>query len=115
MIKFTLNLKLSGQAAARLKSRQALAVETLTRQVISDTESFVPFRTGELQTSVQSQAPGVITYSAPHARKLYYGLSFNFNRGRNPQAGPFWFGRAKAVWGRTWLEKAAAILRGKVK
>lgn len=59
-------------------------------------------RSGELGTVIGS---GEVRYVAPYARRLYYGIHFNFDRTAHPNAGALWFERMK-------IDRKGDILRG---
>lgn len=59
---------------------------------------YTPKDTGNLIASgTASSLPekGVIIYSAPYAKKLYYGDKFKFDRTKNRKAGSRWIERMK--------------------
>ena len=54
----------------------------------------MPFDTGDMQnnqTFVQTSENGaVLVTGSPQARRLYYHPEYNFQRGKNPNAGAYW-------------------------
>ena len=59
-------------------------------------------RSGDLGTVIGS---GEVSYIAPYAHRLYYGISFHFDKSAHPNAGALWFERAM-------IDHKADILRG---
>lgn len=53
---------------------------------------------------------GEIIWNTPYAQRLYYGETFNFDKSQNPNAGPFWFERAKAAHLSDWERLAQRIV-----
>ena len=81
----------------------------LDQQVAKDSNFFVPKDTSALEGSVISTSnfgSGVISWSTPYARRLYYGTNFKFAKDKNPNASALWFERAKAMRKRKWVELA---------
>ena len=62
-------------------------------------------RSGDLGTVIGS---GEVSYIAPYAHRLYYGVSFTFDTSAHPSAGALWFERAM-------IDHKADILRGAAK
>lgn len=95
--------------------RRALA--TLMPNVRSDTEKFVPYRSGYLSdTSLDASRfeQGVIAWRAPYARRVYYMPgSANWTRTRHPMAGPQWMERSKAANGERWRKLLVAAYGGR--
>lgn len=59
---------------------------------------YTPKDTGNLIASgTRSSLPekGLIIYSAPYSKKMYYGDKFNFDRTKNKKAGSRWIERTK--------------------
>ena len=98
-------------------SRKRAALATVMSNVRSDTEKFVPYRTGYLSdTSLDTSQfeQGVIAWRAPYARRVYYMAgSVNWTRNRHPQAGPQWMERSKAANGERWRKIVAEAFGGK--
>ena len=90
----------------RLTDNCNLAQKWLDNEVIKDTTPYVPMNTGTLYKSAITGSKigsGVIEYSTPYARNLYYGDSFNFSKAKHPQAQSRWFEASKAVNLTKWL------------
>lgn len=88
------------------------AQAALDWQVISDTDPYVPFDTGNLAKSVLSSdlGSGELVYDAVYAKKQYYG-STSKSKTHHPLATNYWFERSKAVNKRRWREVAARAMR----
>lgn len=93
-----MKIKISLYPAAIKKLEQAAlaaAIETLevmyTDLISSQT---MPFDTGDMQnnqTFVESTETGaVLITGSPQSRRLYYHPEYNFQRGKNTNAGAFW-------------------------
>lgn len=91
-----ITIKLDYNAIHRLEQAAlASAAETLevlyTDLVASQT---MPFDTGDMQnnqTFVESTETGaVLITGSPQARRLYYHPEYNFQRGKNANAGAYW-------------------------
>ncbi|PEP61173.1 minor capsid protein [Bacillus pseudomycoides] len=71
----------------------------LDQQVLKDSNYFIPKDTGELErSSIRFSRPGEghIEWNTPYARKIYYGVNFNFSKDINPNARALFFEEAKA-------------------
>lgn len=72
--------------------------------VIKGIEPYVPFKSGNLSRSAKvsnNKGPGMITWTAPQARYLWYGKSKTgkdlvYNKAGHPLAGKMWTERYKA-------------------
>ena len=87
-------IKLDEAALARLDgAAKAAALETVeavkTDLVSSQT---MPFDTGAMQGSLHT----VLQTDGPQARRLYFHPEYNFQRGKNPNAGAAWYGPYEA-------------------
>lgn len=87
----TLNKLKNAQPKALHKTGQAVLTDIVQRQVM-------PFDTGEMQnnrTTVDASELNrgivVIKTTAPQARRLYYHPEYNFQKGKNGNAGGRWF------------------------
>ena len=98
------------------EQRKRAALSACISNVRSDTENYVPYRSGYLSdTSLDmSQAEeGIIAWRATYATRVYYmPASCNWTRTRHPQAGPQWVERSQAVNGERWRKIIAAVIRG---
>lgn len=77
----------------------------LDQQVLKDSNYFIPKDTGELErSSIRFSRPGEghIEYNTPYARRIYYGVDFNFSKDVNPNARALFFEEAKARNVRDW-------------
>ena len=103
----------NGGPRGMIERRKQVAHAALDAVVIKDTNPYVPMLTGMLASSpMRSRTVGRIVYDTPYARRLYYGRNFNFTKAFNPQAGAFWFKRAKPVWFQKWRNLVDRILKG---
>lgn len=71
----------------------------LDQQVLKDSNFYIPKDTGELErSSIRFSRPGEghIEWNTPYARKIYYGVHFNFSKDVNPNARALFFEEAKA-------------------
>lgn len=78
--------------------------------VRSDTDPYVPYRTGELDSSVDPSQfeNGVITWRAKYAGYVYYMKgAVNWTRTRHPMAGAQWAERSAAVNHERWRKMIA--------
>lgn len=69
---------------------------------------YVPFQTGMLMRSGELGTvigSGEVSYIAPYAHRLFYGVNFHFDTNAHPNAGAKWFDRAM-------IDHKADILRG---
>lgn len=98
-------IKLDEAALARLDgAAKAAALETVevvkTDLVSSQT---MPFDTGAMQGSLHTEqfdaadeSHTVLQTDGPQARRLYFHPEYNFQRGKNPNAGAAWYGPYEA-------------------
>ena len=99
----------------RIKKDATFAISWLTGRVRHDTEPFVPRDTGDLVRTARTHSDGLtgeLTYNTPYARRLYYGVNFNFSTDRNKQATHHWFAKAKSIWLEYWLDKFRKLMGG---
>ena len=93
------------------------ATATLVENVRSDTERYVPYRTGQLSDisiDMSRAEDGIIAWRAPYARRVYNMAGHvNWTRTRHPEAGPQWVERSKAANGERWRSMLAALLGGR--
>lgn len=91
---------------SRFDKQYAVAQRWVDNEVMKDTEPFVPMNTGTLARSVSRGTivgSGLIVYDTIYARRLYYGLGYNFKQDKHPQAQAQWFEGAKASHGEKWV------------
>lgn len=101
-------------AAMEKKANDAVkkAQFALDEQVLKDSNFFIPKDTGELERSsirFSRIGEGHIEYNTPYARRIYYGVNFNFSKDVNPNARALFFEEAKARNVMNWtrlVEKA---------
>lgn len=79
--------------------------KALAERVAADCAPYVPCKTGELAGSVRVEE-GAVEWTAPHARRVYYGEGLRFETGVNRLATARWFEMAKAVHGEEWVRYA---------
>ena len=99
---------------ARLRGCLAKAQKWLDNEVLKDCQPFVPMRTGNLMNSGltgTTLGKGKVIYTAPYARRMYYGVNFHFSKDKHPQACAQWFEKAKAINKEKWLNGAQSIAR----
>lgn len=92
----------------RYKEAQAY----IDRTVLEDCAPYVPFDTGALAESGAAAEGGQVVYTAPYARRLYYGDGYQFNTSAHPLACAHWFERAKAARKEEWTAGVRRILTG---
>ena len=93
-------VKMNPGAVSTLARAQRQALEMTGQQVLNDVrdEQTMPFDTGNLQNDQtymddSKSAQGVVSVvsDAPQARRLYFHPEYNFQQGKNPNAGAGWF------------------------
>lgn len=97
---------------SKFEGRTDEAQRFLDNEVLRKSRPFVPFLTGTLANTAVIEEPGKIVYVQPYARRLFYGVRFNFTKQHNPQAGAKWTDRAKASHMNDWKKSVEAILKG---
>ena len=96
--------------------RKAYAI--LMPNVRSDTDKYIPYRTGYL--SDRSLDPsrfeeGIIAWNAPYAGIVYYmPANCNWTRTRHGMAGPQWMERSSAANKDRWQKIIAASYGGQI-
>ena len=109
-------LEINTQACiGRFNTKYSLAQKFLDNEVLKDSAPFVPMRTGNLMNSGQLGTvlgSGKIAYNAPYAKRMYYGVGFNFSKDKHPQACAQWFEKAKALKKRAWMKGVDKIIKG---
>lgn len=92
--------KMNQQAIATLARAQRHALEQTGQQVLNDLRdaATMPFDTGNLQndstyvdTTDSSKGKVSIVTDTPYARRLYFHPEYNFQKGKNANAGAGWF------------------------
>lgn len=101
---------------SRIPDNVKRAQRYLDSTILRDTEKYVPMRTGMLKRSGilgTRIGSGEIEYTAPYARKLYYGVSIRFSKSRHPLAQAKWFEASKAANKQSWLASVRRIAGGR--
>ena len=92
--------KMNQQALGTLIKSHRQALEQTGQQVLNDLRDAqtMPFDTGNMQndqtyvdTSNSSEGKVSVVTDAPQARRLYFHPEYNFQTGKNPNAGAGWF------------------------
>ena len=81
------------------------AQAALDSAVLSDSNYFVPLKTGTLQKSAIINTrigSGEVTWQTPYARRLYYEYEKPAHQA-NPNACAKWFEAAKSRWLKKWI------------
>jgi hypothetical protein len=89
----------------------SLAQKQLDSIVLTDSNRYVPFVSGELRDSGTvgtDLGSGEVRWIAPYARAQYYGLP-NKTKTFNPNAVGQWFEAAKAAHKTNWINAAKQI------
>jgi len=86
----------------------------LDSRVLKDSDPFVPMDTGMLAQSGRRSVygSGIVAWLMPYARRLYYGVRFNFSTDNNPKATHHWFEKAKTKFLSAWGQGVAKIQGG---
>lgn len=98
---FSVEIKLD-----RFNLQKNKAQKWLDSQVIVDSTPYVPMNTGALFKSAATGThlgDGLVVWDSAYARRLYYGLEFNFRDDKHPKAQAQWFEAAKATCKQTWI------------
>ena len=107
--------------ATKIKAHIGTLQPVLDMQVMKDSNYYAPMDTGNLQASaitgtyfehptkaltmpiLQSgqmsvnAGKGKVVWNTPYAKKMYYGVDYNFSKDSNPNAQAKWFEKAKAT------------------
>lgn len=105
--RLTWNQGFGAQRSARFQNVQSF----VDSEVLRYCGPYVPFQTGMLMRSGDLGTvigSGEVSYIAPYAHRLYYGVNFHFDTSAHPSAGALWFERAM-------IDHKADILRGAAK
>lgn len=85
---------------AKIEKAQTEALKQTGHTLLTDMvqKQVMPFDTGEMQNNrtfveTPSEQEVVIRTSAPQARRLYFHPEYNFQQGKNKNAGGRWFDR----------------------
>lgn len=105
--RLTWNPGFGSQRSAKFQDVQSF----VDSEVLRYCGPYVPFQTGMLMRSGDLGTvigSGEVSYIAPYAHRLYYGVNFHFDTSAHPSAGALWFERAM-------IDHKADILRGAAK
>lgn len=92
------------------KTKQAQSV--LVKEVLKDSNFYIPRDTGALETSSQiASNEKQLSWNTPYARRLYWNPQYNFSKDSNPNARGLWFEAAKAQKAQEWARKVAEAYR----
>lgn len=92
--------KMNMTALSTISKAQRQALEMTGQQVLNDLRNAqtMPFDTGNMQNdqtfvddSKSSEGQVSIVTDVPQARRLYFHPEYNFQKGKNPNAGAGWF------------------------
>lgn len=89
----------------RVRRAVQQSIYIVSDQVMKDCNMYVPMDTGALRNSSITHSDlsnGQIRWVTPYARRLYYGVGFNFSRHLNPRAQALWAEKARSVHLREW-------------
>lgn len=94
MLEITVKDNIHGlvQKIGKLKTNNGLGLYA-AKELVKQMEPYVPFRSGALSQS-HKEKPWKVTYSAPYARPMYYGVvkgtSVRYTTEHHPQATSRW-------------------------
>ncbi len=110
-----------GKITAKMKRHVDKIQPILDMQIMKDSNYYAPMDTGNLQASaitgtyfkkptkalvspiLQSgqmsvnAGKGKVVWNTPYAKRMYYGVGYNFSKDSNPNAQAKWFEKAKAT------------------
>lgn len=93
-------IELNEAMIAKIEKAQTEALKQTGHTLLTDMvqKQVMPFDTGEMQNNrtfveTPSEQEVVIRTSAPQARRLYFHPEYNFQKGKNQNAGGRWFDR----------------------
>ena len=98
----------------RFGPKYSKAQKFIDNEVLKDCTPYVPMRTGFLFKSGitgTSIGSGKVIYSAPYAKKVYYGLGMKFSKEKHPQACAQWFEVVKPLKKAQWIAAARRIMK----
>lgn len=106
------NIDLSG-VGKKINQAKSIGQYALANQMLADmTQNYTPFVKGELSNAGYIDNDGKsIVFPAVYAKRLYYGISFNFTLTHHPLAGPKWDERAKADKLDVWIQVTQNAIR----
>jgi len=91
--------------ASKIKAHIGTLQPILDMQVLKDSNLYAPMDTGNLMSSGITGSKigsGQLLWTAPYAKKMYYGVGYNFSKDSNPNARAKWFEEAKAKKMKEW-------------
>ncbi len=94
-----------GKVSTRLKGHIGTLQPILDNQVLKDSNYYAPMDTGNLMSSGITGSKigsGQLEWTAPYAKKMYYGINYNFSKDSNPHARAKWFEEAKKSFIERW-------------
>lgn len=106
------NVDLSG-VGTKIKKAKKVGQYALANQMLSDmNDKYTPFLSGELSNAGYIDNDGKsIVFPSIYAKRLYYGITFNFTLTHHPLAGPKWDERAKADKLDVWIQVTQNAIR----
>lgn len=115
MIRLNVRVTINTQALIEKHRRSVRKAQlVLDEQVIKDSNYYAPEDRGELIRSAlraSTIGEGLVRWSTPYVRKLYYNPDYNFSTDMNPNAGGLWFETAKAAKLPIWINLAKEAYR----
>ncbi len=97
---FDFNIEFNDAAIAKIEQAQKDALKQTGHTLLTDIvqKQVMPFESGEMQNNrtfvdTSSENEVVIRTTAPQARRLYFHPEYNFQKGKNQNAGGRWFDR----------------------
>ena len=124
-MKIDVNLNIP-KVASKLSGYMRSLQPILDMQVLKDSNFYAPMDTGNLMSSVitgtyfknptkanidsilqsgrmsVTAGMGKLVWNAPYAKKMYYGVNYNFSKDSNPNARAKWFEEAKSKNLKAW-------------
>lgn len=91
--------------ASKIKAHIETLQPILDTQVLKDSNYYAPMDTGNLMSSGITGSKigsGQLLWTAPYAKKMYYGVGYKFSKDSNPNAQAKWFEKAKANKMKEW-------------
>ena len=88
-----------GQVRA-VNNAEIKGVGILTNEFIKDANYYAPMDKGILRSSAIINSifrKGLAIWKTPYARRLFYGITFNFSKDSNPNARAMWGDEAERV------------------
>ncbi|GGE47647.1 hypothetical protein GCM10011391_28040 [Pullulanibacillus camelliae] len=95
--------------APKIHKATGFALPILTQQVVKDSNFYIPYDTGEMMMSSLRASDfnnGKAVWDTPYAKKMYYGINFNFSHDINPHAQAMWPKKAESAHKKEWSQVA---------